>query len=291
MLPDNRFVSQPRRFWATVSAISQSVGYSSRGESRVKAPTVTEFAGALIARGVPVGQFIDNRGNPTQFGQLLSDYFDHRARLLNEYVRERLMDVERAAEVFHDLQATLNPGCPIPMNKQRGEMKAPAYFTGIVNMLVEANAAGMPCDFDPKSMITVQRRGELVFTSSRRFDGAFSATANPIAVWEVKEQYYTTTFGSRVAAGVYESMLDGMEFAELRDRERVEVKHYFMLDAFDTWWVKGRSYLCRLIDMLHMGFADEVLFGYEVVERLPSIVQEWVETARNCENAVQPALT
>lgn len=42
----------------------------------------------------------------------------------------------------------------------------------------------------------------------------------------------------------------------------------------------GRSYLCRIIDMLHMGYVDEVLFGYEVVERLPEIVKEWVEIAQ-----------
>ena len=29
-----------------------------------------------------------------------------------------------------------------------------------------------------------------------------------------------------------------------------------------TWWQCGRSYLCRIIDMLHMGYVDEVLFGY-----------------------------
>jgi hypothetical protein len=28
--------------------------------------------------------------------------------------------------------------------------------------------------------------------------------------------------------------------------------------------------------MLHMGYTDEVLFGYEVVERLPNLVREWV---------------
>lgn len=27
--------------------------------------------------------------------------------------------------------------------------------------------------------------------------------------------------------------------------------------------------------MLHMGYVDEVLFGYEVIERLPDIVKEW----------------
>ena len=42
------------------------------------------------------------------------------------------------------------------------------------------------------------------------------------------------------------------------------------------WWVKGRSYLCRIIDMLHMGYLDEALFGREVVDRLPAIAKNWV---------------
>ena len=283
MLPDDRFVLQTERFWANVRAISESVGYSSRGENLVKSATISEIAHALDRRDLDVNRVIDNQEHPTQFGKLIRDYFDHRASVLNGYVREHLMDVERAARVFHDLKLSLNPTCPLPMNKQRGVMRAPAYFNGIINMLVEANSDGMPCEYDPRALFTVERDGVLIFTSSRRLDGAFLGTKNPIAVWEVKEQYYTTTFGSRVAAGVYESLLDGMELKELRDREGVAVKHYFMLDAYDTWWTSGRSYLCRIVDMLHMGYVDEVLFGYEVVERLPAIVEEWVKIARNSE--------
>ena len=40
----------------------------------------------------------------------------------------------------------------------------------------------------------------------------------------------------------------------------------------------GRSYLCRMIDMLHMGFVDEVVFGREVLTRLPELVAEWLQT-------------
>jgi hypothetical protein len=35
-----------------------------------------------------------------------------------------------------------------------------------------------------------------------------------------------------------------------------------------------------MIDMLHMGYVDEVLFGSEVLERLPGIVKEWVSLAQ-----------
>ena len=40
------------------------------------------------------------------------------------------------------------------------------------------------------------------------------------------------------------------------------------------------SYLCRLIDMLHMGYFDEVLFGREAIERLPAIASGWVTVLR-----------
>lgn len=116
---------------------------------------------------------------------------------------------------------------------------------------------------------------------AHRLDRAFPSVVNPVAVWEIKEYYYTTTFGSRIADGVYETLLDGMELEELREKERVDAKHYLMLDAHYTWWECGRSYLCRIIDMLHMGYVDEVLFGAEVIERLPGIVKAWVALARS----------
>jgi len=31
--------------------------------------------------------------------------------------------------------------------------------------------------------------------------------------------------------------------------------------------------------MLHMGYVDEVLFGREVIDRLPELVREWVGVA------------
>ena len=71
-----------------------------------------------------------------------------------------------------------------------------------------------------------------------------------------------------------------MELEELQEHENIEVLHYLMVDAYYTWWDCGRSYLCRIIDMLHMGYVDEVLFGYEVIEQLPKIVKSWAKTAK-----------
>ncbi|MDE2976204.1 MAG: hypothetical protein OXU63_01645 [Acidobacteriota bacterium] len=113
-------------------------------------------------------------------------------------------------------------------------------------------------------------------TLARRVDGAFPSPVDPVAIWEIKEYYYTTTFGSRVADGVYETLLDGMELRELANAEGIRIRHYLMIDSHYTWWECGRSYLCRLVDMLHMGYVDEVFFGYEVIERLPGLVERWI---------------
>jgi hypothetical protein len=112
-------------------------------------------------------------------------------------------------------------------------------------MLIEANSEGLPCNYNPMKLTSVTVDGVPLRTLARRVDGAFPTTVSPIAVWEIKEYYHTTTFGSRIADGVYESLLDGMELEELRDHEHIDVKHYLMVDAFNTWWNKGRSYLCR----------------------------------------------
>lgn len=190
------------------------------------------------------------------------------------------MDVNRAKRKYLALKKKLKPNCPLPKNKQKDDKNGPAYFTCIINMLIEANLNGMPCDYDLRVLTTVTRNNAPLRTLARRVDSAFPGAINPIVIWEIKEYYYTKTFGSRVADGVYETLLDGMELEELADHEGIDVKHLLMVDAHYTWWECGKSYLCRIIDMLHMGYVDEVLFGSEVLERIPTIVQEWTATQR-----------
>ena len=149
-------------------------------------------------------------------------------------------------------------------------------FRDLLNMIIEASSQGLPCDYDPRQLTVLTKDNLPLRTLARRVDGAFPSSVNPIAVWEIKEYYYTTTFGSRVADGIYETLLDGLELEELAEHEHIKVQHYLIVDAYDTWWKQGKSYLCRIIDLLHMGLIDEALFGYEVVERLPPIVKGWV---------------
>ena len=278
MKPNSRFLKQPKTFWANVRLISEQVGYTERGEGVIKMPSLSDMVAALEKIDLQGSHLADNTGKPTRLGEDLAAYFKYRAEILNGFVEPRLMDAERAKSQFNKLKGRYK-SCPLPMNKQKGRKKAEAYFTCIIDMIIEANSHGNACDFDPRVLTTVTRNGAPLRTLARRVDGAFPSTVNPIAVWEIKEYYYTTTFGSRVADGVYESLLDGMELEELREHENIDVRHYLFVDAHFTWWVCGKSYLCRIVDMLHMGYVDEVLFGYEVVEELPRIVREWVATA------------
>lgn len=279
MKPDERFLRQPKPFWANVRSISEKLGYTARGTNQIRVYSISEMTKGLAELGLQSTHIADDQGSPTELGQLLHDYFAHRASVLNHHVAAKLMTLARAKSVYHELDNRLSPTCHLPKNKQTGAKSGPAYFTGIVNMLIEANIGGMACDYNPGKLTTFTMYGMPLRTFARRVDGAFPSTVSPIAIWEVKEYYHTTSFGSRVAGGVYETLLDGLEVEELREHESIEVKHYLMVDAYETWWAMGRSYLCRMVDMLHMGYVDEVLFGYEVVEEMPRIAQEWVRIA------------
>lgn len=278
MRPDPRFLKQPKSFWAAVRTVSERLGYTTRGGGRgkPKAPSVSEIARAFGALNLDPADIEAGRA-ATPLGQTLADYFEYRAATLQHHIEPRLMNAEQAEALFEKTRKRVGPKCPLPMNKQKGEKKKHAFLTCLVNMMIEHHGKDLPVVFDPRQLTTVTRQGKPVRTLARRVDGACPHPVNPLAVWEIKEYYYTTTFGSRVADGVYETLLDGMELEEAREHEGIDVKHYLMVDAHFTWWECGKSYLCRIVDMLHMGYVDEVLFGREVVEEMPRIVGEWIE--------------
>lgn len=273
MKPIDRFLQKPKPFWASVRSLSQQIGYSKK--DTIIIPTVKQMADAFDKLGLDSERIIKD-GSPTNFAKELEDYFAERSRVLVNEVEPKLMNAEQAKALFEEIKAEFNPTCPIPMNKQKGEKKAEAFLTALVNMMVEKYSGDYDCDYDPRELTTITYDGAPLRTLARRVDGAFPSAVNPVAIWEIKEYYYTTTFGSRVADGVYETLLDGMEIEELKEHENIEVKHYLMADAHYTWWKCGKAYLCRMFDMLHMGYVDEILFGREVVEEMPRIMGECV---------------
>lgn len=277
MKPNEKFLKKPKSFWASVRSISQIVGYS-KGQ-KIIAPKVQQMVDAFSKLKLD-GDHLISGGSATEIAQDLEEYFEERAHALSNEVEPKLMNASQAKSLFDRTWQQFDHKCPIPMNKQKGEKKAKAFFTALVNMMVERHSQGLPCDYDPRRLTTITRAKAPLRTMARRVDGVFPSTVNPVAIWEIKEYYYTTTFGSRIADGVYETLLDGMEIEELREHEDISVKHYLMVDGYRTWWKDGKSYLCRIFDMLHMGYVDEVLFGREVVEEMPRIVGEWVATYR-----------
>lgn len=283
MKADPRFLAKPKSFWALVRTLSQHLGYTERGrrgeEGQVSIHRVADQARALVELGLNPEAVLTAQG-PTPEGVELENYFRYRAEVLNGYVQPLLMDKDDVRPLFEEHFARLNPTCPIPLNKQKDDKRAPAFLTGLVNMLVEEATGGLPCDYDPRELTTFTRDGMPVRTLARRVDGAFPSAVNPIALWEIKEYYYTTTFGSRVADGVYETLLDGLELEEMEQNAGISAAHYLFVDSRFTWWKCGRSYLCRLIDMLNMGYATEVIFGREVLDRIPELGAEWARVYR-----------
>lgn len=269
------YKSHSKEFWANVRIVGQEIGYTRKGQ--VRQYDLQDLQRAMQKTGLGVAHLVGQDGEPTKLATDLIEYFTYRADILNNFVEHRLMDAERAQAVFDQLYTTHQPTCPIPMNKQSGDKKKVSFLTAIVNILVEAHKQEHSCDYDPRILTTITKDQRPLRTLARRVDGCFPTCVNPIAIWEIKEYYYTTTFGSRIADGVYETLLDGLELEEVFEHEHIKVEHLLIIDAYYTWWQMGKSYLCRIIDMLQMGYVDEVLFGYEVVERLPAIVASWIE--------------
>ena len=184
MTPNELFLNQRKQFWAYVRSISQTIGYTVRGQGQIRVPTTNEMAKALSGLGLDATRLSDKKGRATRLGQTLVDYFAYRANVLNTFVEPRLMNKDQAHELFEKVKAAAKYSWPVPMNKQKAGKKAPAYLTGIVNMIVESNIGPFPCNYNPMSLTTVTFDGAPLRTLARRVDGAFPSAVNPIAVWE-----------------------------------------------------------------------------------------------------------
>jgi len=291
MLANKTYANQSKRFWAEVKLVSMTLGYSRKGQ--IKVYTLDEVVNCLKDRNLETDHLVTGDGEPTEEGSLLVSYFQYRSDILHRVAEPNLMKREDAQREFDKLHSSFQSTVVIPYNKQKGEKRHIAYLTGILNLLTEKTLGSVNFDPDPRNLIVVTDNKKPLRVLSRRVDGAYPSTINPYAIWELKEYYGTTSFGSRVADGVYESLLDGHEIEELRLIEGIELKHYLIVDDYLTWWQMGKSYLCRLIDMQHAGYLDEVLFGREIITRWPEIVSEWPKdftesTVSGREHLLQP---
>lgn len=270
MKPNTTFLKKHPRFWALTKFASEQLGYSRR-----------------ITKDNPEGGLrkFDTREIKELTGQFRTDdllleeveaYLNYRAEVIETHIQHLLMNGTEAKSIFTSLRKRHKPKCKLPMNKQKGKKKHYAYFTCIVNILTEVNLEGRNFDDNPAQLaVFIDKHQNLVQTLSHRIDGAYPSIVNPIAVWEIKEYYGTTTFGSRVSDGVYETQLDGFELSRAQVFSSRKIEHYLFVDDKFTWWTKGKSYLCRLLDAMHQQLVNEVIFGREVLEVWPGIVKSW----------------
>ena len=276
MFADPRFSSLSPDFWALIKMVSENLGYTTRARDGGIAKVFSPYEIADLCERTHTNisdAYID----------LASQYSVWRASALNDIIQPNLMDAETAKETFERLYNHIYQrkrfSAKLPLNKQSGQMKQVNYFTAIINIITEdviterTNSPHPGFDDDPRGLVFVwDNDNKLVGGASRRFDGAYPSINNPKIIWEIKEYYYATTFGSRVADGVYETQLDGFEFKELYNRTGIKVFHTLFIDAYRTWWGQGKSYLCRLMDALNAGLVDEVIVGKEVLTRWPQVL-------------------
>lgn len=269
------FAEMSAEFWAFVKFVSEMLGYTDRRKGAVRTYSEDEIKELCKEENTYVSHRV--------LRQAIS-YLNMRADLLNNFAKSMLMDAEQArmeCAPFLKLHEQNGFLCKIPLNKQKGDMKQIAYFTAIINILAEKTirervpyVSNIGFDDDPHGLVYIWDDSRtLLGSTSRRFDGAYPSIKNPKMIWEIKEYYYATTFGSRVADGVYETQLDGYELKELFKRTGRKVYHVLFVDAYRTWWIQGKSYLCRMIDALNMGLVDEVIIGREVLIRWPELLQ------------------
>ncbi|WP_243549989.1 DUF7687 domain-containing protein [Priestia megaterium] len=281
MKANEQFLGKDSTFWAYVKLISEQLGYSQRGQNGLRVYPIHDVINKLATLEINI--------EPNIIEEVV-DYLNYRAMYLTNHVKDLFMNKDTAKEEFRRLALYHTDNdftCSLPLNKQKHEKRDYAYFTGIVNIITEqtlrrhalANeltyGEHIVFDDDPRSLSYIfDEDNKLVGALSRRFDGAYPSTRNPLAIWEIKEYYYTTTFGSRIADGVYETQLDGFELNEISRETGRDVKHIYFIDDYNTWWTMGRSFLCRVFDMLHKGLVDEVICGREVLSRWQEVLEE-----------------
>jgi hypothetical protein len=281
MQPNKKYLNLSPEFWATIKLLSQKLGYTKKkgrkkGEAPIiNVPTIAEVLETYNVLNLNTNKLFYNE-QVTDFGGLILEYFAYRADLLNNVIQHYFMTLEESKSLFEKLRYLHDYKVPLAFNKQKKGQKIPLFYTSIINFLIERNIGDNSCSYSAGELTAFTQHKFPVRSLSRRVDGSFPRVINPVALWEIKEYYYTTSFGSKVADAVYESMLDGYELKDVRSSLNIDIKHYLMIDGKLTWWVKGRSYLCRLVDAMHMGLITEVLFGKEVIKRIPELTKEWI---------------
>lgn len=271
MIRFDEFIYEPMEFWHRARFISEALGYTTCERVCRDRRVMSYSADSIIELFRSRGYAID--GNEAE----KQAYYSRLRAIAADEARDNLMTAQEAREAYLNTASVAfgagfswrDLGINAPMNKQTGEKKDVSFLTALVDLLTyyAIRDTEYVADYDPHALIKVSDRfGRLQGVSSRRFDGAINTVENPLIVWEIKEYYYTTTFGSRISDGVYETRLDGFELNSFEQLVGYRPLHVLFTDSYSVWWEQGKSYLCRLIDMLNEGSVDRIYFGREVFD-------------------------
>ena len=176
MKPDGRLQGLPKHFWANVRTISRQVGYTERATSSILVPAQNQVKDALLELQLSTKHVFNSAGNLTGLGLKLTEYFSFRAQAINQTVRPLLMDAGQAGKLFRELRASLKSRTLVPMNKQKGKKKKPAFLTGMVSMIVDAHRAEFDCELDPRRLTSVTAGGMPLRTFARLGGGMGSGS-------------------------------------------------------------------------------------------------------------------
>lgn len=298
MKANTRWSNQPEQFWDYIRVISEDRKYAKKG--KILRHSAEDVQVSLAKMEIPI--------DPVSHGGALSidafvDYFNYRADTIEASIVPNLQTANGARETFEDIvdryTTSYTPGynkdgkensrtyeviggvsAIVPYNKQKGVKRGIDFLTGSANILISHHLAGESFDQDPRKLPMITNDGVLVGSIGRRMDGGYPASINPVAVWEFKCYYYTTTFGSKISDAVYITELDGRECQDInRKLKELGTGRYLhstlFVDSYGVWYRQGPPYLCRLVDELQQGFVDEIVFGREILTAIPRLVDEW----------------
>lgn len=297
MKANDRWSAMPQEFWHYVRTLSEHLGYSKK--KIVLQHSISDIRRGLNNLGLsaealecnPEARFSTND---------LAEYFKFRAEIIEGFIADHLQTAAEAKKMFETVVDAYTDGytfranndgeensrlyavkggvpAEAPFNKQKGAKRDIDFLTATSNILISHHLQGREFDQDPRRLPVFTEDGVIVGSMSRRMDGAFPTCTNPVALWEFKCYYYTTTFGSKISDAIYIADLDGFERAIIEKETKSKLSLTLFIDAYSTWMEQGKSYLCRIVDLLHRGAIAELVVGSEIIDAAPRLVTEWLK--------------
>lgn len=305
MKPDPRWRDAPPEFWHYVRVLSEKLGYSRR--KRVLVHDAKAIVAGLRELDLAVDPLLTEQSTAVSIRDL-EEYFEFRAALIEGHIRENLQNAEDARSLFEKTVGNYTTGhvsrvnvsgvengrhyqlkngghAVVPYNKQKGSKRDLDFLTGTANILIAHHLDGLEFDQDPRALPVFTEDRVVAGSMSRRLDGAFPSTTNPVAMWEFKCYYYTTSFGSKISDAIYIADLDGYERSNAEGATGMPINLTLFVDGYSALLEQGKSYLCRLVDLLQRGAVDNLVVGREVSDAVPQLVPEWVSALSEREDS------